>query len=287
MTEINGLDIQWLESGDGSPCLMLHGLAADGAQGYEPVMAHLPERHCFAPWARGHGKSQWADRYLIDDYAADSIAFVEDVVGEPVVVVGFSLGSMVAAYMAVHRPDLVRAIFLEDSPLLVLHDPGRHEHETYRDFFASFASARREMMDDGHDETWLRDRVASFTVTAPGSDQTYGDLLPLEAIDQMAHMMAANDPAVVAPAVTLPTGELVASLPPDDLTRITCPVTLLAGRWQLGGSLPQSDLERWHELIPHARSRQIDGAGHAIRRTPHAFPVYLDELDRFLSSIDT
>lgn len=282
---VNGVDIAWLESGAGPSVLMLHGLAGDGAQSYAPVMHHLEGYHCFAPWARGHGQSAWADRYLIEDHAQDAAEFIDEVIGEPTLILGFSLGSMTAAYVAVHRPELVRGLFLEDSPLLVLQDPERHRDETYLALFTSVSAVRRSMVEHGRSAEWLRHQVGGFTSVVPGSTDTFREVLPAEAIAMMASLMVDNDPAVCDPARTLPTAELVRALPPDDLARINCPVHLLAGQWELGGSLPPRDLARWLELVPHATSREISDVGHAIRFAPHTFPIYLSELDDFLGRV--
>lgn len=285
-SSVNGLDVAWLEHGDGQALVLLHGLAADGAQLWAPVMESLTGHRCLAPWARGHGPSARAARYLVEDYAADTAAFIETVIGEPTPIVGFSLGSLVAAHLAVNRPDLVTGLFLEDSPLLVLQDPTRHPDETYRPFFMAFGEARAEMDAETRDLAWLIDRARSFPPLTPGATATWGEVMPVEAIGGVAEIMAANDPRIVEPAVTLPTAEIVASLPAADLARITCPVHLVAGEWEFGGSLPAEDLERWHELIPHATSEVVEGAGHTVKLTPGVLPRYVSALQHFLGGLD-
>ena len=109
--------------------------------------------------------------------------------------------------------------------------------------------------------------------------------MPPEAIAFMASQIMGNDPAVTEPATTLPTAELAASLNPDDLAGISCPTHLVVGNWDLGGSCPPQDLERWLELIPHANHRTFPDTGHGIRIAPHTLPGYLEELDRFLASL--
>lgn len=128
-------------------------------------------------------------------------------------------------------------------------------------------------------------QVAGFEQMMPAASGTFGDVLPTEAIRLMASLMVDNDPAVSMPAQTLPTAELVAGLPPEDLTRISCPVHLVAGDWELGGSLPERDLQRWAQLVPQATSRVIPNVGHSIRFAPHALPTYLRDLDQFLNQM--
>ena len=69
---------------------------------------------------RGHGRSaRTPGRYRLDDYV-DDVDRLLQVIGEPAVVVGHSLGAIVAASLAQDRHPLVAAVFLEDPPLYVV-----------------------------------------------------------------------------------------------------------------------------------------------------------------------
>src|SRR5262245_19375673 len=74
---------------------------------------------------RGHGESSHTGEYVLDAYIADAVAFLEGVIGGPSILVGHSLGSVVAYGITQDRPDLVRAVLLEDPPLYV----GERMHE--------------------------------------------------------------------------------------------------------------------------------------------------------------
>lgn len=102
----------------GPPLVLLHGGSASW-QTFLPVLPLLGWRwHVYAPDFRGHGRSGHAvGAYRIADYAQDTARFLREVVREPAVVLGHSLGGVVAVQVATEMPDAVRAIVLEDPGL--------------------------------------------------------------------------------------------------------------------------------------------------------------------------
>src|SRR4029079_15522439 len=95
--------------GDGEPLVLLHGGLSDsrewGAQ--SPVL-----RERYRPFAfdrRGHGGTPDTDApFDYDEMAGETVAFLEDVVGGPAHLVGWSDGAIVALLTSMRRPDLVR-----------------------------------------------------------------------------------------------------------------------------------------------------------------------------------
>ena len=81
----------------GPALVLLHGGAGSWKSG-GALIDMLAERwHVYAPDFRGHGKSGHAPgRYRLRDYVADTAAFLEQVVKEPAVLYGHSLGGEVA-----------------------------------------------------------------------------------------------------------------------------------------------------------------------------------------------
>jgi pimeloyl-ACP methyl ester carboxylesterase len=102
--------------GDGSPVLLLHGLAGYAGEWAETA-GWLSERaRVVALNARGHGNSE---RLPADvsraAHAADAAFAVERLELGRVVVVGQSLGGLTALLLAVERPDLVRALVMVEA----------------------------------------------------------------------------------------------------------------------------------------------------------------------------
>ena len=105
---------------DGCPLVLLHGLSATSTS-WAPVIERTASGwRSYALDFRGHGRSdRTPGRYGLDDYIDDADRLLQ-VIGRPAVVVGHSLGAIVAAALAQDRHPLVSAVFLEDPPLYVV-----------------------------------------------------------------------------------------------------------------------------------------------------------------------
>ncbi len=114
------------EAGTGSPVLCLHTAGADTRQ-FHGVMCDAALGNDWRligfdmPF---HGRSMppadWSgDAYLLDQqtYLDWCVSFIEQVIREPVVVMGCSMGAGIAMVLAAERPDLIRAVIALEAPL--------------------------------------------------------------------------------------------------------------------------------------------------------------------------
>jgi pimeloyl-ACP methyl ester carboxylesterase len=119
----DGPTLSYLAASDAvrRPVVFLHGLSSPSTS-WTPAMEHLGSRwRTFALDLRGHGRSEHTpSRYGLADYCADVARLLVEI-GESAILVGHSLGGMVAAELAQVGHPLVSAVFLEDPPLYVLH----------------------------------------------------------------------------------------------------------------------------------------------------------------------
>ena len=104
---------QWYDTAgdDGDALLLLHGgLVGNDTWGMQMTFFAQHFR-VFANERRAHGRTPDVDGPLTyEDMAADTIAFLEQVVGEPAHLVGWSDGGNVGLLIAIERPDLVRKL---------------------------------------------------------------------------------------------------------------------------------------------------------------------------------
>ena len=98
--------VHYLEQGEGTPVILIHGNWATGAW-WEPVLARLPPGwHGLAPDLRGRGATVGPDTgYTLPALSADVLAFATALGLDRFHLVGHSLGSGVALQMALDAPE--------------------------------------------------------------------------------------------------------------------------------------------------------------------------------------
>lgn len=111
----NGLGLAYYPRGQGASIVLLHPIGLDH-RSWEYAADHLPGRYRqLAVDLRGHGRSDIpTSPFALDDLASD-VAELLGALGAPSIVVGASMGGMVAQLVAIGRPDLVSALVLADT----------------------------------------------------------------------------------------------------------------------------------------------------------------------------
>lgn len=113
---VNGIQAHYLRTGGGLPPLvLLHGLTDDGAC-WTPLARALEDEYDVVmpdSWAHGRSSASSGGRSF-EELADDAAGLIEALGLESPVVAGHSMGGLTAALLAGRRPDLVRALILED-----------------------------------------------------------------------------------------------------------------------------------------------------------------------------
>ncbi len=206
--------------------------------------------------------------YRVTDYADDVIALLRRQVGEPAVLVGHSLGAIVAIAVAAEAPEVVRAIVLEDPPLAAFRHQRLGERPEYEGFTTSrdlarsgrtvdeLAAVLRDLQSD-QDAVTLRARATQLSQLDP-------DVLTLILEDRAKEGF-----------------DLDACL-----QRITCPVLLLQGNPALGGALEDVDARRAADLLMRGLYVRLPDVGHGIHAADQGQPLTFCRLvHQFLESL--
>ncbi|HSK40860.1 MAG TPA: alpha/beta fold hydrolase [Arenibaculum sp.] len=108
------LDLAFLESGEGAPIVVLHGLFGS-ARNWNMIARRLAvHRRVLALDLRNHGNSPWADAMDYPAMADDVRHFIESRELGRCTVLGHSMGGKAAMWLALQRPDLVDALIVAD-----------------------------------------------------------------------------------------------------------------------------------------------------------------------------
>ena len=260
---------------DGEPTVLLHGWTSSRNRYPSSVAEMLGSRglRVFNVDLRGHGESPWSDSYRATDYAADVADLVEAERLNSVVVVAHSMGGLVASVMAARRPDLVRALFLEDPALF---EPTHTEAERADiDYFSAqvrgWQSADLAVAD-----------VVEVIRHWPSSDpeRTMGDEIDAGVLATYASNWLRMDPAVIDAFMSGDTFD-----GPSPAVLETCPVTILRADPELDAVFLPEHADRYTAAVPHARVTLAAGSSHSILPDPAGRDRYISALDGFLDSL--
>ena len=247
----------------GSPMVLLHGGSVSW-ENLQPLLPTLIDRwHVFALDLRGHGKSGRPsdEQYHAVDYARDVSAFIRQQLGEPVILMGHSLGGLAALATTTLAPDYIHALILLDPPLFLRDLPlqAKPEIVQWLSFvydLVSKAKSVEEIMEmarkftpPDRPEEELRKNATRIFNTAPGTLKIMLDNQVLEGFD-----------IKVA------------------LNNLICPLLLLSGEWDKGSLVRDADAEYVRQQAPQAITRKLISAGHQVHE---------DQTEAVLQAINT
>lgn len=230
------------QAGNGIPVLCLHTAGADARQ-FQAQLADVELGRDFrlvAPDLPFHGRSMpprdWDGspyRLTAATYLAWCVAVIEQVIGEPAIVAGGSMGAGMAMVMAGERPDLVRGIVAIEPPFQSKGRRNPFQHHVQVHGGLHNAAFVRGLMSPTSPEADRRRAAWIYSQGAPGIYP--GDL---------AFYSDEFDGAVVAPRI--------------DAAKT--PVALLCGTYDY--SATPADGAKLADLIPGARLTVMEGLGH-------------------------
>jgi pimeloyl-ACP methyl ester carboxylesterase len=253
---------------------MLHGLSASSTS-WAPVMERTASGwRSYAVDLRGHGRTaRTPGRYRLDDYVADVDRLLR-AVGEPAVLVGHSLGAVVAASLAQDRHPLVAAVFLEDPPLYVV-EPGVFADSSRARGFAVLRQHIQRLQAEGAPVESYRDLLAASP--HPAGDRL-GDHLHDDALWSRAGSLAQTDPDAITAVLD---GTTFAAYDPD--RPLLAPALVVRADPAYDAAFQPDDEARLHRTSPHVEVVPMPGAGHNIRGDRATRNRYLDVLTDFLT----
>ena len=256
----------------GSPVVALHGLSGAGSS-FVPLLVQGARGH--RSWAldlRGHGGSGHATGgYALADYVDDAVRLLESI-GEPSVVVGHSLGAVVAAFLAQEQHPLVKAVFLEDPPLFLL------DAESFEDSFGPqftlLEAAVRDLQAEGAP---LSTYEALFAAAPHPAGGTNADRVLADARTSRAAALRSMDPDAFRAVLD---GRTFAGYDPD--RRLWVPTFVVRAGSDCDPAFRPQDVDRLQACSPHARVVEVPGTGHNIRGDVAGRDRYVELLQRFL-----
>lgn len=245
---LNGkIEINYIHTpSSGRPIVLLHGAASEW-QSFLPLIPVLARQfQVYAIDLRGHGRSSWVtDGYQLSEYAKDIHCFLSDIIVEPTVLYGHSLGALIAILVAAQSPDRVHRLILGDPPFYH-HNTSTRESVWYEPFVELY-----HVISSYHSAQEIDDYIAAH----------YPNMGP-ERRKARAETLSHVDPNVVAAILD---DRLVEGYDAGALLRqITCPVLLIAGNPALGSALRPEDATYMLERLRSCDIVHMQEVGHGL-----------------------
>jgi pimeloyl-ACP methyl ester carboxylesterase len=236
----SGLTLEYAEQGNpkGTPVVFLHGYT-DSWHSFERVLSYVPESiHALAPSQRGYGDSDRPEStYLISELADDLTEFMDAVGIESAIIVGHSMGSMVAERFAIDHPQRTLALLLAGTNPSLKGNPVCEE----------FNVAVQEL-EDPIDRAFVQEFQESTLAQPVPAD--FLNLIVSESLKVPARIWK-----------TAFTGFLETDFA-RELSRIEAPTLIIYG--DRDTFMTRADHEAVHSRIRGSRMTTYEGAGHAM-----------------------
>ena len=260
----------------GPRVVFVHGLFGQG-KNWTTIARGLADRHRVTLLdLPNHGHSPWTDRVDYLDMA-ELVAAELEKLGEPVTLVGHSMGGKVAMQLALRRPELLRALVVVDvAPVDYPESGGRtddldEESSPFADYIAAMRAIDLETLQTRDDaDHALRGAVPSrmvrsFLLQSLQREGTHGWRWRLN-----------------LPALARDLGQLRGFPEPPPGATFEGPVLWVAGA-NSHYVLPR-DRERMDALFPATRLVRIKNAGHWVHSEQPE--VFLETMRRFLDAVE-
>lgn len=273
------------------PVLLLHGITSSGGT-WDWFVPTLAERfRVLRLDFRGHGGSGRAEgEYGLEGYTSDAVAAIEQVAGQPCLVIGHSLGGATAAALAQRHPDLVVAAVMEDPPLGFRAPPSGGSGDTVLEggtllegnsLLEGFRVIRRsapQLQASGITVEVLAGVLAS---TPAATGPTFGEMLHPDGVMSMAAALLAVDASVLDPVLTGTVGSFL-----DVDAPLQVPSLIVCADPAKPDAVADPALAtHFADISPATEFVVIDGAGHLMHdelvsreRFRHAALDFIDRL---------
>lgn len=284
--QVNQVTLSYVEGPDnGPPLVLLHAQLLDWYS-YSRVLPALAKSfHVYDVDYPGHGKTVTPADYPMtaNRIGADLGDFIQRQIGQPVFITGNSSGGLLTTWLAANRPELVRAVVLEDPPLFSSEYPRIQRTIADRAFITSYTATKDHPKDfllywiHGNAQFFrnnvgpgipflLTVAVRAYRWTHPGQPVDIG-LLGNDTVRMLVRGLGEYDPRFGA-------GFYDGSWNRDfdhaeALGRITCPTLLMQANYStlpdgtLDGAMGKDDADRAMSLLKNGTYVRVD-ATHVV-----------------------
>jgi pimeloyl-ACP methyl ester carboxylesterase len=250
----NGVDLCYVEQGNGVPLVLIHGLLGDWRSWQPQWDAFVAQGYRCVSYSRRYSFPNANECASTDHSAlvdAADLAGLLEVLGIPAaILIGTSYGAFTALALAVQQPERVVAIVATEPPMMKYADFSEEGAVLLAEFKRKTEAAEYALR-QGNDEEAVRAMTDAINGGATSSANT-GDALRrrFENAKAMRALMLSTDPYPF--------------LSPQQLQEIAAPTLLLVG--EQTQAIHDAVFRNVCAAMPQARAIRVTAAGHGVHR---------------------
>jgi pimeloyl-ACP methyl ester carboxylesterase len=254
---INNSHLHYYRTGHGEkePIILVHGFSDNGLC-WTPVARELEKKYdVIMPDMKSHGLSARLSEEEPTDMASDLIKLIQSLGLSRPILVGHSMGAMIAFQAGIQYPNLAKAIVLEDPPWL-LSQPGadNKSEETMMEWARKLPSQSIEELETINRKdhpTWTDEMIRLMSESKKQFDPTFVDILLRSLHRHRSEWLST-------------------------IGTVCFPLLIITGNPELGGIVTNEVAARIHALNPKIQIKNVPDVGHLIR---------FDRFDEFMSTL--
>jgi pimeloyl-ACP methyl ester carboxylesterase len=257
---VRGVELHYIEQGQGEPLILLHGGLGD-YRSWEPQIKLLSRQYRVISYSRRYhfpNNNPFISKYHSAYTEADDLAaLIRKLKLGRVHLIGTSIGAFTALVLAVRHPELVRSVVLAEPPIHQWVKDSQDGKAAYEEFMTAVWEPAKRAFEGGDDQVATRILVDAFAGTG-----SFDNLSPKarEVALQNSRFFKANTASL----------DPFPNLSKDKVRRLRVPVLIITGENTIKiHKLVNAELAR---VLPNAEQATIPKAGHGSpRENPQAF----------------
>ena len=254
---INNSYLHYCRTGHGEkePIILVHGFSDNGLC-WTPVARELEKKYdVIMPDMKSHGLSARISEEEPIDMASDLVRLIQSLGLSRPLIVGHSMGAMIAFQVGIQHPNLAKAIILEDPPWFIPQQGKDNKSgETMMEWARNLPSQsidELEAMNRKDHPTWTDEMIHLMSESKKQLDPTFVDILLRSLDTNRSEWLSA-------------------------IGTVRFPLLIITGNPELGGIVTSEVAARIHKLNSKIQIKNFPDVGHLIR---------FDKFNEFMSTL--
>jgi len=257
---VNGLTLHYIERGQGTPVVLVHGTLGDYRTWDGQLEAFSKGYQLISYSRRYHYPNEWtkdSTDFSVTIHARDLAAFIKALNLPPVHLIGHSYGAFIAFQVARDHPEVIRSLTLGEPPVMPLLKTTPEGDALLTTFITTSIVPSSEAFKQGNDEEGVRRFVNG--ALGEGSYEKLPPPVQKRLMDNAQELKGETSSQDLFPPTTC-----------EDVQKVKAPTLLLDG--ELSPKMFHLINDMLEHCLPSAERAMIPAASHGLEfENPQAF----------------